>query len=235
MSSPRRPRVGLALGSGSARGWAHVGVIRALEQAGIRPDVVCGTSIGALVGAAYAAGELERFEQWLRGLSITDVLSFMDVGLTGGVIKGERLMNFFRRNFSDRTIEDLTLPFGAVATALHSGRKSGCARARPSCGAGLHRAACAVYTCNARGPPADRRRPGQSGTGIARTRDGRRYRDRNRPSARTFWAVTCARRLTPRPKHPQPSQRMEAQTAGSLSTLMPAQQTMSPGFRPCST
>lgn len=121
MNAPRRPRVGLALGSGSARGWAHVGVIRALEQAGIRPDVVCGTSIGALVGAAYAAGELERFERWLHGLSIADVLSFMDVGLTGGVIKGERLMNFFRRNFSDRPVEDLPMPFGAVATALHSG------------------------------------------------------------------------------------------------------------------
>jgi NTE family protein len=121
VSAPHRPRVGLALGSGSARGWAHVGVIRALEQAGIRPDVVCGTSIGALVGAAYAAGELERFEQWLRGLSIGDVLSFMDVGLTGGVIKGERLMNFFRRNFSDRPVENMPIPFGAVATALHSG------------------------------------------------------------------------------------------------------------------
>ena len=121
MSARRRPRVGLALGSGSARGWAHVGVIRTLEQAGIRPDVVCGTSIGALVGAAYAAGELERFEQWLHGLGIADVLSFMDVGLNGGMIKGERLMNFFRRNFSDRPIEDLPMPFGVVATALHSG------------------------------------------------------------------------------------------------------------------
>jgi NTE family protein len=121
MSARRRPRVGLALGSGSARGWAHVGVIRTLEQAGIRPDVVCGTSIGALVGAAYAAGELERFEQWLHGLRIADVLSFMDVGLNGGMIKGERLMNFFRRNFSDRPIEDLPMPFGVVATALHSG------------------------------------------------------------------------------------------------------------------
>ena len=121
MSAPRRPRVGLALGGGSARGWAHVGVIRALEQAGIKPDLVCGTSIGALVGAAYAAGELERFEQWLLGLGIADVLSFMDVGLSGGVIKGERLMEFFRLNFIDRPVEDLAMPFAAVATALHTG------------------------------------------------------------------------------------------------------------------
>ena len=121
MSAPRRPRVGLALGSGSARGWAHVGVIRALERSGIRPDLVCGTSIGALVGAAYAAGELERFERWLLRLSIADVLSFIDVGLSGGMIKGERLMEFFRRNFIDRPVEDLTMPFAAVATALHTG------------------------------------------------------------------------------------------------------------------
>jgi NTE family protein len=121
MSAPRRPQVGLVLGSGSARGWAHVGVIRALERAGIRPDMVCGTSIGALVGAAYAAGELERFEQWLLGLSIADVLSFMDVRLNGGVIKGARLMEFFRSNFIDRPIEDLAMPFAAVATALHTG------------------------------------------------------------------------------------------------------------------
>ena len=121
MTVPHRPRVGLALGGGSARGWAHVGVIRALEQAGIRPDLVCGTSIGALVGAAYAAGELEHFEQWLLGLGIADVLSFMDVGLSGGVIKGERLMEFFRLNFIDRPVEDLAMPFAAVATALHNG------------------------------------------------------------------------------------------------------------------
>ena len=73
MTSPRKPRVGLVLGSGSARGWAHFGVIRALEETGIRPDIVCGTSIGALVGAAYAAGELDRFEQWVRQLKVMDV------------------------------------------------------------------------------------------------------------------------------------------------------------------
>lgn len=121
MKQARKPRVGLALGGGSARGWAHVGAIRALERAGIRPDLVCGTSIGALVGAAYVAGELARFEQWLLRLRIADVLSFMDVRLAGGMIKGERLMEFFRSNFIDRPIEDLPMPFAAVATDLHSG------------------------------------------------------------------------------------------------------------------
>lgn len=121
MTTLHRPRIGLALGSGSARGWAHVGVIQALEQAGIRPDLVCGTSAGALVGAAYAAGELGRFEQWLLGLRIADIVSFMDVRLNGGMLKGEKLMEFFRRTFVDRPIEALDMPFGAVATELHTG------------------------------------------------------------------------------------------------------------------
>lgn len=121
MKSSRKPLVGLALGSGSARGWAHVGVIRALEAAGIRPDVVCGTSVGAMVAAAYAAGELDRFEQWVRGMGITDVVGFMDVTFNGGLIKGERLMEFFRRHVVDRPIGELALPFAAVATALETG------------------------------------------------------------------------------------------------------------------
>ena len=98
-----------------------MGAIRALEQAGIHPDLVCGTSVGALVGAAYAAGELDRFEQWLLGMRIKDVLGFMDVTLSGGLLKGERVMEFFRRNFVDRPIEQLAMPFAAVATALHTG------------------------------------------------------------------------------------------------------------------
>ncbi|HKB59325.1 MAG TPA: patatin-like phospholipase RssA [Gallionellaceae bacterium] len=121
MNTSRKPRVGLALGSGSARGWAHVGVIRALEEAGIAPDLVCGTSIGALVGAAYAAGEIAAFEHWVRRLGVKDVLSFLDVGLSGGMIKGERLTEFFRTNFIDRPVEALPKPFAAVATALRTG------------------------------------------------------------------------------------------------------------------
>ena len=113
--------VGLALGSGSARGWAHIGVIRALEKAGVRPDILCGTSIGALVGAAYAAGELDRLESWVLELGIGDVFGFFDVSLSSGVLKGARLMEFFRRNLADRPIDELGMPFAAVATALHTG------------------------------------------------------------------------------------------------------------------
>ncbi len=115
------PRIGLILGSGSARGWSHIGVIRTLENAGIKPDIVCGTSIGALVGAAYAAGELDRFEAWVKSLRMKDILSFMDLQLAGGMLKGERLMEFFRKHFVDCPIEQLPLSYGAVATALHNG------------------------------------------------------------------------------------------------------------------
>jgi len=116
-----KPTIGLALGGGAARGWAHIGVIRALEEAGVKPDLVCGTSIGALVGAAYATGELDRFERWVVDLGIREVVRFLDLSLSGGLLKGQRLMQFFRRTFEDRHIESLPLPFGAIATALSSG------------------------------------------------------------------------------------------------------------------
>lgn len=117
----RTPKLGLALGSGSARGWSHIGVLRALQEAGIQPDVVCGSSIGALVGAAYAAGELERFADWVLGLGMRDVFGFMDFNLAGGMLKGEKLISFWRRNFADFDIENAPRPFAAVATDLHSG------------------------------------------------------------------------------------------------------------------
>jgi NTE family protein len=117
----RSPRVGLVLGSGAARGWAHIGVIRALEHAGVRPDLVCGTSVGALVGAAYASGDFERFCAGTSGMRRRDVISFMDVALNGGLLKGERFMSFVSRVCEDRPIEDLAIPFGAVATSLETG------------------------------------------------------------------------------------------------------------------
>ena len=119
----RKPRIGLALGSGSARGWAHIGAIRALEARGVTPDVVCGASIGALVGAFYAAGELDRLERWVTTLAWTTVLRLMDLTWRGGLIRGNRLFTLFRSTFADRDIGDLPIPFGAVATELHSGRE----------------------------------------------------------------------------------------------------------------
>lgn len=121
MGTARKPRIGLALGGGSARGWAHIGVIRALEEIGIHADLIAGTSIGALVGAAHAGGKLAPFEEWARGLTRKDVFSLMDFQLGGGMLKGARLMDFFRSNFHDSQIEDLALPFAATATALQTG------------------------------------------------------------------------------------------------------------------
>lgn len=118
-----RPRIGLALGGGAARGWAHIGVLRALHASGIEPDLICGTSIGALVGAAYAGGELDRLEEWVRSLRFQTVMSFLDVSLSGGLIKGDKLIAFFRKHVVDRDIAELERPFGAVATDLYRGRE----------------------------------------------------------------------------------------------------------------
>ena len=118
-----RPRLGIALGSGSARGWAHIGVLRALRQAGIEPDLVCGTSIGAFVGAAYASGRLDELEAWVASLTRRDVLGFFDVSLGGGLIKGERLLNFGTEPFLHGSFADLARPCACVATDLANGRE----------------------------------------------------------------------------------------------------------------
>jgi len=120
----RRPRIGLALGSGAARGWAHIGAVRALGEAGIEPDIVCGSSIGALVGAAYVAGELEKLEDWARALTRREIVRLLDIKLSGGgLIEGHRFMNFFRDLHEDAAIESFPMPFAAVATDLISGRE----------------------------------------------------------------------------------------------------------------
>lgn len=117
----RSYRLGVALGSGAARGWAHIGILRALEQADIVPDVVSGTSIGALVGAAYASGRLDALETWVIGIDWWEIIRYMDVRLGG--VEGERLMQAFRERVDDAPIETLPKPFGAVATDLHTGRE----------------------------------------------------------------------------------------------------------------
>jgi NTE family protein len=121
--SVHRPKIGLALGSGSARGWAHIGIIRTLERAGIVPDIVCGTSIGSLVGAAYADGQLDRLESWVRGLKWQTVLGLLDLTIDGGLVHGDKLLSFFRSHFSDTNIEAMPKQFGAVATELVTGRE----------------------------------------------------------------------------------------------------------------
>ena len=117
---PRPPRIGLALGGGAARGFAHIGVIQVLEEAGIKPDLVVGTSAGSLVAALYAAGrpgtELARVALGMDESAITD-WSFPGRGL----IRGEALARYVREQTGGRTIEQLPLPLGIVATDLDSG------------------------------------------------------------------------------------------------------------------
>jgi NTE family protein len=120
----RKPRIGLALGSGSARGWAHIGAIRALEARGVKPDIICGSSVGALVGASYAAGELEKLENWVTGLAWTTIVRLMDLTWKGGLISGNRLFTLFRNQlFEKRDISELPVKFGAIATELATGRE----------------------------------------------------------------------------------------------------------------
>jgi NTE family protein len=118
-----KPRIGIALGAGSARGWAHIGVLQALAEAGIKPDVVCGTSIGALVGAAYADDRLDELERWVSSLTWRKIVGFFDIGFSSGLVKGNRLFTFLRGDLLDKRVEDLKRPFAAVATDLATGRE----------------------------------------------------------------------------------------------------------------
>ena len=105
------PRLGLALGSGAARGWAHIGVLRALDKAGVAPDIICGTSIGALVGGIYLAGRLDLLETWARELNRMRLMRLVDLKLSGGgLIGGERLMRLIQANIGETRIEDLPTP-----------------------------------------------------------------------------------------------------------------------------
>ncbi|MDD5175571.1 MAG: patatin-like phospholipase family protein [Sterolibacterium sp.] len=119
----RKAILGIALGSGSARGWAHIGVLRALEAQGVAPDIVCGCSIGAFVGAAYVNGDLDKLEAWVSKLNWKDVVGLLDVSFNGGLIKGEKLISFFSGHFVDHGFSDLAKPFACVATDLANGRE----------------------------------------------------------------------------------------------------------------
>lgn len=119
-----RPRIGLALGSGVARGWAHLGVLRALARHGIEPDVIAGTSIGAVVGGVHLAGKSDALETWARSLTKVRMISYMDFRVrNGGMIGGRHLVEALRESVGDLRIEDLGIPFVAVATDLVTGHE----------------------------------------------------------------------------------------------------------------
>ncbi|OPY05149.1 MAG: NTE family protein RssA [Syntrophaceae bacterium PtaB.Bin038] len=117
-------KIGLALGSGSAKGWSHIGVIRGLQEANIAIDIVCGSSIGALVGGAFAAGKLDEAEKLVRELAWSDIMGFMEVPVPrSGIINSEKIADYLRQRIGDPNIEDLPIPFAAVATDLTSGQE----------------------------------------------------------------------------------------------------------------
>jgi NTE family protein len=119
-------RVGIALGSGSSRGWSHIGILRALAEQGIEPDIVSGCSIGALVGAAYASGKLDDLERWVSSLTMLEVARFLELNLSfNGFVDTERLELYLRKHVfeKDERIESLKKPFAAVATDLETGRE----------------------------------------------------------------------------------------------------------------
>ncbi len=115
--------IGLALGSGAARGWSHIGVIRALKEARIEPEIVCGASAGAVVGAFYAADELDAFEGFVRGLDRRQIMTYLDPTLRGGLLKARKIFDALAAHLPDRAIESLPKPFAAVATDLTTGHE----------------------------------------------------------------------------------------------------------------
>lgn len=117
-------RVGLALGGGAARGWSHIGVIEALLEAGIVPRVVAGTSMGALIGGAYACGRLDALKAWALRVNRRTIARLLDINLaTGGLIEGEGIRALLVELGLERRIEDLPLRYAAVATHLANGRE----------------------------------------------------------------------------------------------------------------
>jgi NTE family protein len=120
------PKIGLALGSGASRGWSHIGVIKALLREGIEPDIVCGTSVGAMIGASYLTGSLAHLENWVLASSRADVLKFFNVKLTkSGFVDSDRLSRFLYQYVAAEhlLIENLSKPFTAISTDLANGRE----------------------------------------------------------------------------------------------------------------
>jgi NTE family protein len=119
-----RPRIGIALGAGVARGWAHIGALQELEAIGVKPSVVVGASIGAVVGGCFAAGKLDALEHFALSITRRNVFSFIDVSFNGGgLMGGDRLRNRLETALGGLRIEDLPLKFAAVATELGAGHE----------------------------------------------------------------------------------------------------------------
>jgi NTE family protein len=128
---PSGPTLGLALGGGAARGFAHIGVLRTLANAGLKFDVIAGTSIGSVVGGCFAAGHLDGLEEWARTLTRRRVFGYLDFGIGGsGLIGGGRLAERLRATLGETTIDDLPLRFAAIATEIRTGHEIWLTRGR---------------------------------------------------------------------------------------------------------
>ncbi|QSX32340.1 patatin-like phospholipase RssA [Shewanella avicenniae] len=118
------PSVGIALGSGAAKGWAHIGVLKALAAMGVHPQKIAGCSIGALVGAAYANDRLDELERWVCGFTSWQVLSLMDISWRrGGLIGGDKVFDAMEQHLGEWKIEELKKPFIAVSADLNTGQE----------------------------------------------------------------------------------------------------------------
>ncbi len=131
--SEERLSIGLALGGGAARGFSHIGVLRTLLAHGIRPEVIAGTSIGAIVGGFYAAGHLDAFEEWCLRLTRRRVLGYLDFNIGGsGLISGNRLIGKLDDTLGDMSFADLPLRLAAIATEVGTGHEIWLTRGRLS-------------------------------------------------------------------------------------------------------
>jgi NTE family protein len=124
LGSIRRPVIGLALGGGAARGFAHIGIVRTLVAHGIIPNIVVGTSVGAVVGGSYAAGHLDTLEEWARSLQPRNIFGYLDIRLNGsGLIGGDKLAAQLEAALGQTLIEELPLKFATVATEVRTGHE----------------------------------------------------------------------------------------------------------------
>ena len=190
IAAEREPRsklkIGLALGGGAARGWSHIGVMRVLQREGIVPDVIAGSSVGAVVAGCYAADKLDQLEEFAVSLTKRRVMGLLDFHITGsGLIAGDRLRRLLEHDLADLRIENLPLRFATIATELGTGHEIWITRG-PLVEAlqGLLCPARRVRSGEARRPLADGRRDRQPDPGHHRSRARRRPRRLRQPQRR---------------------------------------------------
>ncbi len=123
-TTPKKTAISLALGGGAARGWAHIGVLRALDEAGIEISMIAGTSIGALVGGCYLAGKLDQLEEFARSLTKRRIFGLLDFNFRGsGLLGGMKLDARMQQHMNGLRFEDLPKPFVCVATEIRTGHE----------------------------------------------------------------------------------------------------------------